>query len=170
MKKIAEDITILQLCTKKHNHMRYSQFLRYGVRQNFLPFWAISCPVTSPPTIPKKQKEKKMKKTSGYVIILILSNKKHDHMMYAYSDMECGRHNCHFRLFICSFAPLLTPKIKIQKKCQKTWIYYLFTPVYHKSRSYDVWFLRYEVQQTEFCCHLRTLFALLPHRPTPITA
>ena len=34
--------------------------------------------------------------------------------------------------------------------------------MYHKSRSYDVWFLRYEVQQAEFFCHLGPFFALLP--------
>ena len=30
------------------------------------------------------------------------------------------------------------------------WSYYHFTQVYHKWQSYNVWFLRYEVQQTEF--------------------
>ena len=32
-----------------------------------------------------------MKKAPRDVIILNLCNKKHDHMMYAYSDMECGQ-------------------------------------------------------------------------------
>ena len=31
-----------------------------------------------------------MKKAPGDVIILNLSNKKHNNMMYAYSDMECN--------------------------------------------------------------------------------
>ena len=44
----------------------------------------------------------------------------------------------------------MTPKIKIWKKCKNTWRYYPFTHVYHKSRSYDVWFLRHKVQRTEF--------------------
>ena len=34
-----------------------------------------------------------MKKAFGDAIILNLFNKKHDKMMYAYSDMECNRHN-----------------------------------------------------------------------------
>ena len=32
-----------------------------------------------------------------------------------------------------------------------TWRYYPFIHVYHKSRSYDVWFLRYKEQRTVFC-------------------
>ena len=61
------------MCTKNHNHIRYRQFLRYGARQDFLS---------------ENQNFEKMKKTSADVIILNLCNKKHDHMIYAYSDME----------------------------------------------------------------------------------
>ena len=57
--------------------------------------------------------EKMKKKTPGDVIILNLYNKKHDHVMYAYSDCHC-----HFRPFF-TLAELLTPKIKIWKKCKK---------------------------------------------------
>ena len=39
--------------------------------------------------------------------------------MYAYSDMECDRHNfLSFLAIFCSFTPILTPKIKIWKKCK----------------------------------------------------
>ena len=49
----------------------------------------------------------------------------------------------------CPFTPLLTPlKFKIWKKY--TWRYYLLSYVYHKSRSYEVWFLRYKAQRTKF--------------------
>ena len=34
--------------------------------------------------------------------------------------------------------------------------------MYHKWQPYDVWFLRYEVLQTEFFCHFGPFFALLP--------
>ena len=97
MKKIAGDIIILHMCTKNHNHE--VQFLRYGVRQNFLSFWAIFCPfIPSPPPSPHNNPEnqnfeKMKKKASGHVITLNLRNKKHNHMMYAYSDMECDRQN-----------------------------------------------------------------------------
>ena len=39
-------------------------------------------------------------------------------------------------------------KIKVLKK--KAWRYHQLTLVYHKWQSYDVWFLRYKVQWTEF--------------------
>ena len=77
------------------------------MRQLFfvISFWSIFCPLPSPP--PKKKQKKpenqileKMKKASADAIILNLCNKKHDHMMYAYSDMECDRHNfCHLGHF-----------------------------------------------------------------------
>ena len=59
---------------------------------HFLPF---TLPI--PPNNPENQNFEKMKKASGDVIILNLCNKKHNQMMYAYSDMECNRHN--FLLF-----------------------------------------------------------------------
>ena len=58
-----------------------------------LSFWAIFCPFTyHSPNNPENQNFEKMKKASGDVLILNLSNKKHDHMMHAYSYMECNRH------------------------------------------------------------------------------
>ena len=41
-------------------------------------------------------------------------------------------------------------KSKLWKNEKTTWRYYHFTPVQNKWPSYDVWFLRYQVQQTEF--------------------
>ena len=79
------------LCTKSHNHLR--QFLRYGVRQGFFchfgPFFAF-LPLLPAPNSPENQDLEKMKKVSGD-IILNLCNKKHDHMMYAYSGVEYDR-------------------------------------------------------------------------------
>ena len=88
------------------------QFLRYGVKHNFLSFWAIFWPFNPlPPNNPEKQNFEKMKKVSGDVIILNLCNKKHDHMMYAYSDMEClHRHNfLSFQAIFCFFYPTIDP-------------------------------------------------------------
>ena len=48
-------------------------------------------PRPTPPNNLENHNFEKMKKASGDVIILNLCNKKHDHMMYAYSDMECNR-------------------------------------------------------------------------------
>ena len=62
-----------------------------------------------------------MKKASGDVTILNLSNKKYDYMMYVYSDMECDRHNLlSFQVIFLCFVPLLTPKIKVWKNVKKT--------------------------------------------------
>ena len=133
--KIARDIIILHMCTKNHNYMRYSSWDMerdkfFDILGHFLPF-------RIPP--------------SGAVIILNLCNKKCNQMMYAYTDTECDRHQFfvilgHFLLF----TPLLTSNLKFGKNVKKTWRYYPFTHVHHKSRSYDVWFLRYKVQRTKF--------------------
>ena len=78
-------------------------------------------------------------------------------MMYGSWDMEHTR--CNFLSFwtiFYPFTPLWTKKNKIFKKWKNTWRYYHFTSVYYKWQSYDVWFLRYGVQQTEF-------FVILDH-------
>ena len=94
-KKIAGDIIILHMCTKNHNHMRYSSWDTEWDKF-VLSFWTILCP--SPPPPPptpfhcnnsENQNLKKKKKASGDVIILNLCNKKHDKIMYTYSDVEC---------------------------------------------------------------------------------
>ena len=63
---------------------------------------------------------------------------------------------CHFRLFPALLPHYWPRKLKFGKNVKNTWRYYPFTHVYHKSRSYDVWFLRYEVQRTGF-------FVILSH-------
>ena len=62
--------------------------------------------------------------------------------------MEC---TLFFALLPPPLPPLTTQKIKIKKKRKKNaWEYYHFTHVYHKQKSYDVYFLRYEARWTEF--------------------
>ena len=138
------------------------------MRQNFLSFWVIFCPFNPlPRNNPENQNFKEMKKAFGDVIILNLSNKKHDYMMYAFSNMESShRHNVwSFQAIFCSFASLLTLKIKIWKNCKKTpgdiilWYTYAINQD-HMYSWYDIWFLGYEVQQTELFCYLAQLFAL----------
>ena len=48
------------------------------------------------------------------------------------------------------FCPLTPEKSKFWKNEKNTWRHYHFTEVYHKWRSYDVWFLRYWARWTEF--------------------
>ena len=94
-----------------------------------------------------------MKKMPGDIIILLFSTKNDKHMMYGSWDMECDRKKKIFFILIifCPFTTL-TLKIKIFKKWKKknTRIYHHFIQVYHKWQSYNIWFLRYEVWQTEF--------------------
>ena len=68
-------------------------------------------------------------------------------MLYGSWDMERDRHN--FLSFWTIFCPF-TPLSKFLKYEKNTWRYYQFTNVYHKWQSYDVWLLRYGVQQIEF--------------------
>ena len=57
---------------------------------------------------------------------------------------------------------LTTQKINILKKWKKAWRYYHFTHVYQKWQLYDVWFLRYQVQQAEFFVILDYFFPFYP--------
>ena len=57
----------------------------FDILGQFLPLYPPS------PNNPENQNFEKMKIASGDVIIVNLCNKEHDHMMYTYSDMECGR-------------------------------------------------------------------------------
>ena len=64
---------------------RYHHFTHvYVILGHFLPFY--------PLTTRKINISKKMKKSSGDVIILHLCTKNHNHMMYASWHMECNRH------------------------------------------------------------------------------
>ena len=80
IKKIPGDIIILHQCTKNHNHMIFnSQNMMWIALQVILGhlcllpnFWA------------KKSKFlKKRKKSPGYIIILHLNPKNHNHLMYS---------------------------------------------------------------------------------------
>ena len=85
--------------------------------------------------------------------------------MYGSWDMEHYRQNfLSFWMVFCPFTPLWTQKIKIWKNEKNTWRYH-FTNVCHKWLSYNVWFLRYVVQWTEFFVILDPFFALYPLPP-----
>ena len=76
-------------------------------------------------------------------------------MIYGSWDMKHNRLNfLSFWTIFCPFTSLKTWKIKILKKWKQqkknAWRYYHFIYVYHKWKSYDVWFLRYGAWQTIF--------------------
>ena len=61
------------------------------------------------------------------------------------------------------FGPIFTLLLKNQNfEKKKAWRYHQLTLVYHKLQSYDVWFLRYKVQGTEF-----SVDYFLPFWPPP---
>ena len=87
-----------------------------------------------------------------------------DHMIYGSRNIRCSRQN--FLLFwamFCTFTPLKTWKIKIvTNKKKNTRRYYHFTHVHHKWQSYDVWFLRYGAQWTDFSVILDHFYPFQP--------
>ena len=95
---------------------------------------------------PKNQNFEKMKKTPGGIIILHLSTTNDNRIMYGSWDIEFNKQNL-FSFWI-TFCPF-TEKSKFSKK-KKAPRYHQLTLVYHKWQSYDVWLLRYKVQQTKF--------------------
>ena len=80
------------------------------------------------------------KKIAGDIIILHRCTKKHNHMRHSSWDTEWD--NFFFFVILGHFLPF--------KNLKNIWRYYPFTHVHHKSKSYDVWFLRYKVQRTKF--------------------
>ena len=106
MKKIAGDI-ILHMCTKNHKHMRYSS--RGTECDRIFVILGHFCPFNPSPLKTRKPKLWKNEYSIWRSHHFKLSNKKHDHVMYAYSDMECNGYN--FLSFQAIFALLqkLTP-------------------------------------------------------------
>ena len=91
-------------------------------------------------------------------------------MMYGFWYIKHDRRN--FLLFwaiFCPFTLLTIQKIKILKKWKKLLEILPFTQVHHKWQSYDIWFLRYQLQQTDSVGHLLLFFALLPKKNENVT-
>ena len=78
--------------------------------------------------------------------------KNHNHLRYGTWDMEWDRKNFFsFWAILCPFTPLLTPKIKIWKKCKRNLeILSYYTHVYRIWWLCDVWFLWYKTWWTKF--------------------
>ena len=107
--------------------------------------------------IPNKEKR------LGNIIILHMYTINDNHMMKGSWDRECGGWNfLSFRTIFCPFTPQNNQKkLKFWKNKNYTWRYYHFTHVYHKSHSYDVWFLRYGAWRIIF-------FSFMPLKPRKI--
>ena len=96
--------------------------------------------------------EKKMKKMPGDIILLYI-HLYHNWRSYDIWFLKYKVRQTEIFVILGHFLPfqpldnLENQNFNIEKN---TWRYYHFTHLHHKWQSYDVWFLRYGVQQTEF--------------------
>ena len=141
------------------------QFLRYRVWQTEIGNYGSFLALTPPSKNPKNQNFEKMKRIAGDIINLRKCTKTTFIWgMVSEIQSETDRVFCYSGPFFCPFTfyPTTNKKIKIWKKCKENpWRYYPLTNVYHKWRSYDLWFLRYKAWLTEFFCHLGPFFCPL---------
>ena len=84
-------------------------------------------------------------------------------------DVWFLRYKAEFFVILGHFLPSDPPNSpknqnfeKNEKKNNNNWRYYHFTYVFHKWKSYDVWFLRYGAGQTEFFLTDDLFFVYLP--------
>ena len=132
---------ILHRCTKNHNPMRYGSWDTEWetIFCHFGPFYALS-----PPSNQENQHfEKHLEMSSLYT-----RTKNHGHLMFSEIWSATAIINCHFAPFF-PFTPRLVLKVKIWKKCKEKPGYIILLHLYHKLRSYDVWFLRYGARRME---------------------
>ena len=137
MKNAYEDIIILYMCTKNHNHMVYASWdmgatTQYSVILGHFVIWVILL-LLAP-------KIKNWKKIRRYFLFCMCTTNKDSW------DITFNRQK--FLSFLVIFIPLTNKKIKILRK--KAWRYHQLILVYRKWQSYDVWFLSYKVQLTKF--------------------
>ena len=139
----------------------------------FLPFY-ISFPATPyppPSNNPDNQNFEKIKEAPGDIIILNMSNINKNQKLNDVWFLRYGAQPTDFFLilnqflpFYCSPQPPTTPPTQQPKELKfwkmKRYRHHHFTQVYHKWQTYDIWFLRYQLQQTNFFCHLGQFFAL----------
>ena len=144
-KKTPEDIIIFHMCTINYNHMMYGSWDIERDRQNFFVTLDKFLPI-----YPLKTRKIKVLKTwkKRLEVLSFYTNKctkNQDHMLYCSWDMARDECNCYFSFLtiFCPFTHLTAPKMKISKKWKNTWRYHHFTPVYQKSLSYTILFLRY---------------------------
>ena len=116
IKKVPQDIIILQMSTINDNHMMYRTWDMECNRQNLLSFWTIFCPFTLPNNL-KNQNFEKMQKIPGNIIILHRFTINDNHMMYGSWDMKRdGQNFLSFWTVFWPFTLLTTRKIKILKR------------------------------------------------------
>ena len=114
-KKIPGDIVLLHICTKSHNHRRYSSWdTELEFFWHFGPFFPFD-----PPNNLKNQNFEEIKKKPGDIIILHFCTTNDDHMRNGSWDIEHDREFLSFQTIFFPFTPLTTQKIKILKTWKK---------------------------------------------------
>ena len=127
------------MCTINVDPMIYGFWNIRCDRQKFLSFWAIFCPF-SPPDNPENR-NLKLKKTPGDIVILQISTINDNFLMYGSWDMERDRQNfLSFWTVFCPFTLRRPPppppppsppsrKSKFWKHEKNNWRYYHFTNI-----------------------------------------
>ena len=156
MKKTVGDIIILHLCTTNDNDMMYGFWDMECDRYNFLSFWTIFCPFT-PLTIRKIKILNKWKK--HLEILPFYTCVPQTTIIWCMVPKIWSARDRHFH---CPFISLTTWKIKFWTNEKKNALRYHFLHVYHKWKSYDVWFLIYGAEQKEFFCILDQFWTFYP--------
>ena len=91
-----------------------------------------------------------MWKTPGDIILLHMCTINQDHMMYGSWYIMCKGEFFVSLDYFLPFDPHNNPKNKnFEKNKKNLWTYYHFALVQHKWQSFNVWFVRYQVQLTE---------------------
>ena len=91
-----------------------------------------------------------MWKTPGDIILLHMCTINQDHMMYGSWYIMCKGEFFVSLDYFLPFDPPNNPKNKnFEKNKKNLWTYYHFALVQHKWQSFNVWFVRYQVQLTE---------------------
>ena len=129
--------------------------------------WDIKCKGKSflPFDHPKNKKNQNSEKNSWIYYMCTINV---DHMMYGSWDIKHSRQNFFsFWAIFLPFYPTNNPENQNFQQQKNSLRYYHFTHEWPKSKSYDVWFLRYGVQQTEFFVILG-IFLPFYHSPHPL--
>ena len=116
-----------------------------------------------PPSSLTAQNTEILKKSRKLLEIFYLSTMNKNQKSNDVWFLRYGAQQTEFFLILDHFLHFYTslrnnPEMQNEKN---TWRYHHFTQVYHKWQSYDIWFPRYEVHQTEFFCHLGPFFKKL---------
>ena len=127
-------------------------FLRYGVRHiifcHFGPCFTLLTLPPSPNNLENQNFEKLKKASRDHFTHVYQKSQSYDLCFVRYG----ARQTEFFLIFdhFLTFYPTYLPrKPKFWKNEKNAWRYHHFTKVHHKQQWY-VWFLRYEVRQTEF--------------------